>query len=89
MSSLMNSLGSADYVAIALAVGGLVAVLWEIAAKSPRSFLEIITDTRRFAEHPLSAAERSATAPAPAKPIALETVSAARQPQLHDRRLAA
>ena len=55
MSTLMNSLGSADYVAIALAVGGLAAVLWEIAAKHPRSFLDMLADTRSFAQAPLRA----------------------------------
>jgi hypothetical protein len=37
----------------ALAVGGLAAVLWEILVKDPRSLVEMITDSRRFAEAPL------------------------------------
>jgi hypothetical protein len=41
-----------DFVAVALVVLGLAAVLWEIAVKSPRSFVEMVTDSRRFAERP-------------------------------------
>ncbi|HET6619294.1 MAG TPA: hypothetical protein VFG64_05095 [Dongiaceae bacterium] len=40
-------------VVIALAVGGLAAVLGEILVKDPRSLGEIVTDSRRFAEAPL------------------------------------
>lgn len=87
MSSLMVSLGSADYVVIALAVGGLAAVLWEIAAKSPRSFLELLTDSRAFAERPAAADQQAA--PAAAEPVALHAATALRQPQVQDRRLAA
>jgi ABC-type sulfate transport system permease component len=61
MNTLMNSLGSADYVAIALAVGGLAAVLWEVAVKHPRGFLEMITDSRAFAALPLTQSAAPAT----------------------------
>jgi hypothetical protein len=40
-------------VVIALAVGGLAAVLVEILVKDPRSLGEMMTDSRRFAEAPL------------------------------------
>jgi hypothetical protein len=41
-------------------VGGLAAVLWEILVKNPRGLLEMMTDSRRFAEAPL----KGDTAPA-------------------------
>lgn len=49
----MHSLDPVDFAAIALFVGALAAVCWEIAVKSPRSFLEMIVDSRGFAERPL------------------------------------
>jgi hypothetical protein len=48
----MFALDIVDFVAVALVVLGLAAVLWEIAVKSPRSFVEMMTDSRRFAEQP-------------------------------------
>lgn len=42
-----------QFVAVAFAVCGLAAVIWEIATKSPRSFGEIVTDVRGFAQRPL------------------------------------
>jgi hypothetical protein len=39
-----------DFIAVGLVVLGLAAVMWEIALKSPRSFVEMVTDSRRFAE---------------------------------------
>jgi hypothetical protein len=38
--------------AVVLVLGGLAAVLLEMAVKSPRSFREILTDVRGFAERP-------------------------------------
>ncbi|HEX6118653.1 MAG TPA: hypothetical protein VFZ03_04320 [Dongiaceae bacterium] len=49
-------------VVIALAVGGLAAVLGEILVKNPRSLGEIMTDSRRFAEAPLPGSAASAAA---------------------------
>ena len=46
----MDSFDLVDFVAVALMVGGLAAVLGEILVRSPRSLLEIMTDSRRFAE---------------------------------------
>jgi hypothetical protein len=45
------------FAVLALAVGGLAAVLWEILVKAPRSLLEMIIDSRRFAEASLAAEE--------------------------------
>ena len=50
----MASLDFITYAVLALAVGGLAAVLWEILAKDPRSLAEMVTDSRRFAEAPLA-----------------------------------
>lgn len=50
-------MASFDFVtlaALALAVGGLAAVLWEILAKDPRSLVEMTTDSRLFAEASLA-----------------------------------
>lgn len=59
-----------SFVAAALAVCGLAAVAWEIAARDPRLFRDIIDDTRGFAERPLpaepgeeAAGKKSAAAP--------------------------
>lgn len=46
------------FAALALAVGGIAAVLWEILAKDPHSLLEMISDSRRFAEAPLAGEEK-------------------------------
>lgn len=61
-----------SFAVIAFAVGGLAAVLWEIVMKDPRSLLEIMTDSRRFAEAPLPGETGSAArlATASAKPAA-------------------
>ena len=64
-------MGSFDLVSLAvlvLAVGGLAAVLWETLVKSPRSLLEMMDDSRQFAEasladDPAPAARRPAKAP--------------------------
>lgn len=53
----MASFDLITFAAFALAVGGLAAVFWEILAKDPRSLVEMITDTRRFAEVPLAGEE--------------------------------
>lgn len=50
----MASLDLVTLAALALAVGGLAAVLWEILAKDPRSLIEMTTDSRRFAEASLA-----------------------------------
>jgi hypothetical protein len=53
----MASFDLVDFVAVALAVGGLAAVLGEILVRNPRSLLELMNDSRRFAEAPLAAEE--------------------------------
>jgi hypothetical protein len=50
----MTNLDFVTFAAVALAVGGLAAVLWEILAKDPHSLLEMVTDSRRFAETPVA-----------------------------------
>ena len=67
----MASFDLVNLAAVALVVGGLAAVIWEILAKNPRSLIEMITDSRRFAEAPLAgdtppAARRTTGTPAPA-----------------------
>lgn len=84
MSTLMNGLGAADYVAIALAIGALAALVVEVAAKRPRSFLEMMTDSRRFAERPLPAESREQAVPSARRP-GLERAAEAAE----ERRLAA
>ena len=54
----MASFDPITIAALALAVGGLAAVLWEILTKDPRSLAEMITDSRRFAEAPLAGQEK-------------------------------
>ncbi len=46
----MISANAVEFVALALALTGLVAVVWEIAVKDARLFREIATDVRRMAE---------------------------------------
>jgi hypothetical protein len=53
----MASFDPITFGTLALAVGGLAAVLWEILARDPRSLVEMITDSRRFAEAPLAGQE--------------------------------
>ncbi len=48
------------FAVVALAVGGLVATVWEILAKDPHVLLEMISDSRGFAEAPLQAKTASA-----------------------------
>ncbi len=50
----MASFDFVNLAAVVLVVGGLAAVLWEILAKDPRSLLEMVSDSRRFAEAPLA-----------------------------------
>ncbi len=53
-----------EYVALALALTGLAAVVWEIALKDPRLFREIATDVRGMAEpRPTLRAERFVPGP--------------------------
>lgn len=52
--------------AIVLMVGGLAAVLAELLRKDPRGLIEMMDDSRRFAEAPLAAAPRDTAAPAAA-----------------------
>ena len=52
----MGNFDLISFAAIALAVGGLAAVLWEVLAKDPHSLLEMVTDSRRFAETPVARA---------------------------------
>lgn len=56
-----------EIAAIVLVVGGLTALLLEIAIRSPRSLLDIIDDVQRFAE-PRPA--ETATSKAEDKPVA-------------------
>lgn len=58
----MASLDLISVLAVLLPLGGLAAVLGEILAKSPRGLLEMMDDSRRFAEGPRA----SVAAPAPA-----------------------
>jgi hypothetical protein len=53
----MASLDLITFAALALAVGGLAAVLWEILVKDPRSLIEMTIDSRRFAEASLAGEE--------------------------------
>ncbi len=53
-----------EFVALALALTGLAAVVWEIAMKEPRLFREIATDGRGMAEpRPSLRAERFVSGP--------------------------
>lgn len=58
----MDSFDLVDFVAVAVMVGGLAVVLGEILVRSPRSLLEIMADSRRFAE-PRRVAEEAPAAP--------------------------
>jgi hypothetical protein len=53
----MFALHFAEYAAAILAVAGLAAVIYEVAVKSPHSLLELISDSRRFAEPPAATAD--------------------------------
>jgi hypothetical protein len=46
----MTSFDPVTLAVLAVAVGGFAAVLWEILAKDPHSLVEMIDDSRRFAE---------------------------------------
>jgi hypothetical protein len=48
----MNTLG---FFALALAVGGLIAVVVEIVLKNPGAILELAQDAGRFAREPVAA----------------------------------
>jgi hypothetical protein len=48
------------FAVVVMAVGGLVATVWEILAKDPHSVFEMISDSRRFAEAPLEGKTTSA-----------------------------
>jgi hypothetical protein len=50
----MASVDPINLIALVLAVGGLVAVLGELLVKDPRGLFEMMSDSRRFAEHPLA-----------------------------------
>ncbi|HEY9548780.1 MAG TPA: hypothetical protein VIR45_04700 [Kiloniellaceae bacterium] len=45
-----------QFIAIAFVTCGLAAVVWEIAVKAPGAFREMMTDSRGFAERPVSGA---------------------------------
>jgi hypothetical protein len=67
----MASFDLVSFAAVAVVVGGLVAVLWEILAKDPRSLVEMAVDSRRFAEATVQTdaprgARRTDGAPTPA-----------------------
>ncbi len=61
----MASFDLITFAVLALAVGGLAAVLWEVLVKAPRSLVEIALDSRRFAEASL-AGQANPPAPRPA-----------------------
>lgn len=50
----MTSFDPVTFAVLAVAVGGLAAVLWEILVKDPHSLVEMIADSRRFAEAALT-----------------------------------
>ena len=52
----MHALDPVDLAAAALFACSLAVVLWEIAVRSPRSLLEMLADSRAFAERPLAEA---------------------------------
>jgi len=56
----MTSFDLVVFAAVVLMVGGLVAVLWEILTRDPRALLEMMSDSRRFAEAPLAAEQVTA-----------------------------
>ena len=59
----MITLDLFQFIAVAFAMCGLAVVIWEIAVKDPRSFREIASDVRRFAERPVApSTERAETA---------------------------
>ncbi len=67
----MASFDLVTFAVVMLALGGLAAVFWEILVKSPRSLLDMMDDSRRFAEVPVAGdraptARRSDHTPAPA-----------------------
>src|SRR3546814_13504042 len=68
----MTSFDLVSAAAVLAMVGGLAAVLWEVLTKDPRSLLEMMDDSRRFAEAPVAAPahqpEASASTAAAAKP---------------------
>lgn len=43
-----------NFAVVALAVGGLAAVIWEVLKKDPHILFEMVSDSRRFAEVPLA-----------------------------------
>ena len=53
----MASFDFITFAVLALAIGGLAAVLWEILVKAPRSLVEMTVDSRRFAEASLAGEE--------------------------------
>lgn len=61
----MITLDLFQFIAAAIAMCGLAVVVWEIAVKDPRSFREIASDVRGFAERPAApSTERAEAAPA-------------------------
>ena len=75
----MTTFDPVSAAAVLAMVGGLVAVLWEILAKNPRALVEMVGDSRRFAEAPLAAVAAPATRPAAR---AAEAAGKAEQPRL-------
>jgi hypothetical protein len=62
----MTSFDLVVFAAVMLMVGGLVAVIWEILTRDPRALLEMMSDSRRFAEAPLVAEQVTADRRPPA-----------------------
>lgn len=75
-----------SFAVIAFAMGGLAAVLLEIVVKDPRSLLEMVNDSQRFAEVPL----RGHTSPVDTGPAARPSTAGAKPAaNLNHPRLAA
>src|SRR3546814_11045245 len=61
----MTSFDLVSAAAVLAMVGGLAAVLWEVLTKDPRSLLEMLDDSRRFAAAPVAAPAPHPEASAP------------------------
>src|SRR3546814_12577932 len=80
----MTSFDLVSAAAVLAMVGGLAAVLWEVLTQDPRSLLEMMDDSRRFAEAPVAAPahqpEASASTAAAATPEHPRLAACARGP---------
>ena len=64
----MPAFDPVDLAAAALFACSLAVVLCEIAVRSPRSLLEMLADSRAFAERPLAGANTRRAVPSPWRP---------------------